>query len=251
MGQDDDGLAASAAPDPRPGEADLIGRPVAQPLPRAQPPEQIAGRERDGRGDDDTHHPSESSPPHESEQRFKDGWFAGVRDVASCLLRIADTTATTGRRGRAASSAMLLAHLQQPHSPAPAEAPAEDPAPAVELDAKDVLAAAERFPWAVAAPGERHWPDGSNFLDVPLSAMRSEEREGYIERLQAFVEQHRTRLEELLRAYGPDSRPASHDRYALVGQPETLVILEADGGRAVPPARPVGEKAGDRFSGRP
>ncbi|MFB7600588.1 hypothetical protein [Streptomyces sp. NPDC056160] len=30
--------------------ADLIGRPVAQPLPRAQPPEQIAGRERGGRG---------------------------------------------------------------------------------------------------------------------------------------------------------------------------------------------------------
>ncbi|MEU3466220.1 hypothetical protein ABZ721_40605 [Streptomyces sp. NPDC006733] len=45
---------------------------------------------------------SESSPPHGSEPRFEDGWFAGVRDVASYLLRIADTTATTGR-GRAAS----------------------------------------------------------------------------------------------------------------------------------------------------
>jgi hypothetical protein len=59
---------------------------------------------------------SESSPPHASEPRFEDGWFAGVRDVASYLLRIADTTATT-QRGRAASSAMLLAHLQQPASP--------------------------------------------------------------------------------------------------------------------------------------
>ncbi|MFJ5143207.1 hypothetical protein [Streptomyces sp. NPDC088707] len=164
---------------------------------------------------------SESSPPHGSEQRFEDGWFAGVRDVASYLLRIADTTAHAGR-GRAASSAMLLAHLQQPHSPTPAE----DPAPAVELDAKDVLAAAERFPWAVAAPGTRHWPDGSDFLDAALSAVANEERAGYIERLEAFVEEHRDRLEELLRAYGPGSRPASHGRYALIGQPETLVILE-------------------------
>lgn len=56
--------------------------------------------------------------------------------------------------------------------------------------------------------------------------MRTEEREGYIERLAAFVEQHRARLEELLRAYGLGSRPASPGRYALIGQPETLVILE-------------------------
>ncbi|MFB7258065.1 hypothetical protein [Streptomyces nojiriensis] len=171
---------------------------------------------------------SESSPPHGSEPRFEDGWFAGVRDVASYLLRIADTTATTGR-GRAASSAMLLAHVQQPVSPAPQDAPAEEPAPAsasVEpLEAKDVLAAAERFPWAVAAPGTRHWPDGE-FLDVALSTVRTEEREGYIERLEAFVEQHRARLEELLRAYGPGSRPAEFGRYALIGQPETLVLLE-------------------------
>lgn len=72
---------------------------------------------------------------------------------------------------------------------------------------------------------ERHWPD-VEFLDVALGAVRTEEREGYIERLEAFVEQHRARLEELLRAYGPGSRPASHGRYALIGRPETLVILE-------------------------
>jgi hypothetical protein len=167
---------------------------------------------------------SESSAPHKSEQRFEDGWFAGVRDVASYLLRIADSTATTGR-GLAASSAMLLAHLQRPDSPAPEEAPAEEPAPAVALDATAVLAAAERFPWALAGPGTRHWPDGE-FLDVALSTVRAEEREGYIERLEAFVEEHRARLEELLRAYGPGSTPASHGRYALIGQPETLVILE-------------------------
>ncbi|MET9324619.1 hypothetical protein ABZX75_31335 [Streptomyces sp. NPDC003038] len=46
MVQDDDGPAASVAPDPRPGEADLIGRPITQ------TPEQIAGGERGGRDDD-------------------------------------------------------------------------------------------------------------------------------------------------------------------------------------------------------
>ncbi|GLF98237.1 hypothetical protein [Streptomyces yaizuensis] len=168
---------------------------------------------------------SESSPPHGSEQRFEDGWFAGVRDVAGHLLRIADTTATTGR-GRAASSALLLAHLRQPASPAPAGPPVEEPAPApAPLYARRVLAVAEGFPWAVAAPGTRHWPDGE-FLTVALSAVRTEEREGYIKRLEEFVEQRRARLEELLRAYGPGSRPASRGRYALVGQPETLVIVE-------------------------
>ncbi|MGW2843289.1 hypothetical protein ACWCWD_36560 [Streptomyces sp. NPDC001493] len=168
---------------------------------------------------------SESSPPHGAEERFEDGWSAGVRDVASQLLRIADTTATTGR-GLAASNAMLVAHLSQPASPAPQETPVEEPAPAGMLDATGVLAAAERFPWAVAARGVRHWPDGSDFLDVALSAVRPEEREGYIERLEAFVEQHRARLEKMLRTHGPGSEPASHGRYALIGQPETLVIVE-------------------------
>ncbi|WP_431983094.1 hypothetical protein [Streptomyces qinglanensis] len=56
--------------------------------------------------------------------------------------------------------------------------------------------------------------------------MGNEERSGYIERLEAFVEEYRDRMAELLRAYGPGSRPASHGQYALVGQPETLVILE-------------------------
>ncbi|MEU8746496.1 hypothetical protein AB0C39_22910 [Streptomyces parvulus] len=101
----------------------------------------------------------------------------------------------------------------------------EEPAPAPALDAKDVLAAAEHFPWAVVAPGERRWPDGGDFLDVALSAVRPEEREGYIERLEAFVEQHRARLEEMLRTHGLGSRSASHGPCAQVGQPETLVIL--------------------------
>lgn len=108
---------------------------------------------------------SESSAPHGSEPRFEDGWHAGVRDVASYLRRIADRTTST-ERGRAASCAMLLTHLQQPASPAPEPEPVEEPPPAPALDATDVLAAAERFPWAVAAPGTRHWPDGGDFLDV-------------------------------------------------------------------------------------
>ncbi|MFC7924809.1 hypothetical protein [Streptomyces cinereoruber] len=33
-------------------------------------------------------------------------------------------------------------------------------------------------------------------------------------------------MEELLRVYGPGSAPAAHGWYALIGQPETLVILE-------------------------
>ncbi|MFD3565976.1 hypothetical protein [Streptomyces sp. NPDC058667] len=92
-------------------------------------------------------------------------------------------------------------------------------------------------------------------MDVAQSAVHPEERKGYIERLAAFVEQHRARLEEMLPTHGPGSKPASHGRYALVGQPETLVILERM--KAAPfllrgqwepdPARHVGrERSGGR-----
>ncbi|MEV5525157.1 hypothetical protein AB0N43_32505 [Streptomyces pseudogriseolus] len=87
----------------------------------------------------------------------------------------------------------------------------EDPGPALTLDAKDVLAAAERFPWALGRTG-RAALAGRGVLDVALSAVRTEERQGHIERLEAFVEQHRASLEDLLHAYGPGSRPASHGR---------------------------------------
>ncbi|MFD5393308.1 hypothetical protein ACFWJW_03510 [Streptomyces sp. NPDC127097] len=46
-------------------------------------------------------------------------------------------------------------------------------------------------------------------------AVREDERDGYAQR-----------LEELLRAYGPGSKPASHGRYMLVGQPENLIVCE-------------------------
>ncbi|MFJ4873393.1 hypothetical protein [Streptomyces sp. NPDC088757] len=167
---------------------------------------------------------SESSAPDGSAPAFDAGWVSGVNSVSSELLTIADATAA--QRGRAASSAHLTAHLSQQPFPAPQKPPVEEAGPAVALDATEVLAAAEHFPWALAVPGTRHWPDGSDFLDVALSAVRPEERAGYIERLEAFVEEQRARLEELLRVYGPGSAPAAHGRYALVGQPETLVILE-------------------------
>ncbi|MFH8446894.1 hypothetical protein ACH4D3_37510 [Streptomyces sp. NPDC018026] len=69
---------------------------------------------------------SESSAPHGPELRFENGWHAGVRDVASYLLCIADATAITGR-GLTASGAMLIVHLQQPASPALQEDPVDDP----------------------------------------------------------------------------------------------------------------------------
>ncbi|MET9324081.1 hypothetical protein ABZX75_28520 [Streptomyces sp. NPDC003038] len=165
---------------------------------------------------------SESSPPHGSDPQFEDGWFAGVRDVASYLLRIADTNATT-QRGLAASSALLLAHPRQSASPAPT--PAQEPAPT--LDTKVVLAAARRCTWALVDPGDFLGPEASDeILAVALGAVREDERAGYVERLEAFVEQHRARLEALLRAYGPGSAPASHGRYMLAGQPESLIICE-------------------------
>ncbi|MFI1189390.1 hypothetical protein [Streptomyces californicus] len=166
---------------------------------------------------------SESIAPHLSAPCFADGWHAGVRDVASELLNIADTTATA-HKGRAAATAtrLLLHHTPDPVSPTPQQAPSE-PVPVPEPAA--VLAAAERCPWALAPRETRHWPDGA-FLDTALRAVRPAEREGYVERLEAFAAQHRERLERLLRGYGPGSAPASHGRYALIGQPETLVILE-------------------------
>ncbi|WP_097915903.1 hypothetical protein [Streptomyces sp. b84] len=160
---------------------------------------------------------SESTAPHGSDDRFEDGWHEGVRDVARQLLHIADTTATANR-GIAASRTLRIP-LVHPE-PTPQEAPT---LPA--LDPAEVLAAAESCLWALAPQGERHWPDGA-FLATALSAVRPEEHAGYADRLQAFARKHRKRLEDLLHAYGPGSTPASHGRYALIGQPETLVILE-------------------------
>ncbi|MFD6660658.1 hypothetical protein ACFWEB_36600 [Streptomyces parvus] len=166
---------------------------------------------------------SESSAPHGSDARFEDGWHEGVRDAARLLLRIADNTTTTGR-GLAASHALPLNLVQRQPAPDPQNTP-QEAAPAPVPDPAAVLAAAERCPWALAPREARHWPDGS-FLNTALSAVRPEEHAGYTERLEEFAQQHRARLEELLRAYGPGSTPASHGRYALIGQPETLVILE-------------------------
>nr|WSW49858.1 hypothetical protein OG296_43370 [Streptomyces sp. NBC_01001] len=165
---------------------------------------------------------SESSAPHGFEPQFEDGWDEGVRTVAGDLLRIADTTAA--QRGRATPNAQLLAHLRQPASPTP-EPPAQDLAAA--LDAQEVLAAAQRCTWALTDPGDFLSSAASEeILTVALSAVREDERAGYAQRLEEFTNRHRGRLEELLRAYGPGSTPASHGRYMLAGQPESLIICE-------------------------
>ena len=165
---------------------------------------------------------SESSAPHGSEQGFEDGWFAGIRAAATDLLGIADTTAA--QRGRAASSARILARLCQPAPPEP-EAP--EPVLAAVLDGQEVLAVARRCPWALTDPaGFLPSAASEEFLSVALSAVREDERAGYVQRLEAFTERFRGRLEELLRAYGPGSAPAAHGRYMLVGQPESLIICE-------------------------
>lgn len=169
---------------------------------------------------------SESSPPHGAEQLFEDGWFAGVRAVSSYLLRIADDAAA--QQGRAATSAGLLAHLRRP---APvAAAPVPQPAAAGEVpppDPDEVLAAALRCTWALASPEGFFVPEASReILAVALAAVGEGERDGYVQRLEAFADRHRERLAELVRAYGPGSAPAAYGRYALVGQPEALVIYE-------------------------
>ncbi|MFF6961692.1 hypothetical protein [Streptomyces sp. NPDC008317] len=168
---------------------------------------------------------SESSALHGSQQPFEDGWFAGVRAVSSYLLRIADDAAA--QRGRAASSAELRAHLREPAGrvPQPAAPPAAPAGSA--LDPAEVLAAALRCTWALTTPDQFFTTEASSeILTVALSAVREEEHDGYVQRLEAFAHRHRERLEKLLRTHGPGSAPAAHGRYALVGQPETLVVCE-------------------------
>ena len=81
---------------------------------------------------------------------------------------------------------------------------------------------------AVGAPGPGAGlvPEASEeILTVVLSAVREDERGGYVQRLEAFAEQHRERLEELLRAYGPGS--AGHRRRSAGRCPAGV----PDGGR--------------------
>ncbi|MFF5860343.1 hypothetical protein ACFY8B_32795 [Streptomyces sp. NPDC012751] len=94
--------------------------------------------------------------------------------------RLSTAPAATGR-GLAASTAQLVAHLQQPASPAPHKAPVEEPAPAparvaATLDGEGVRAAVLRCTWALSDPG--HWfpPDVSDeILAGALSAVRKED----------------------------------------------------------------------------
>ncbi|MBM9506676.1 hypothetical protein [Actinacidiphila acididurans] len=169
---------------------------------------------------------SESSAPHGSDPAFDDGWFAGVKDASRLLADIADRTAA--QRARAETGLELLTRLRQA-APAPA-VPAQQPSAAADVpppDPDEVLAAALRCPWALTTPDQFFAAEASRqILNLALSAVREDERDGYAQRLQAFAEAHRERLAELLRAYEPGSAPAAHGRYAPVGQPEALVICE-------------------------
>ncbi|CAL9327896.1 hypothetical protein [Streptomyces sp. enrichment culture] len=111
-------------------------------------------------------------------------------EIVAGAVQLPDTTAA--QHGRAASSAQLTAHLSQHSSPAPEKPGVEEAEPAMALNAMEVLAA-ERSPWALATQETRLRPD-REILDVALSAVRAEEPSGHIERLEAFVEQHRKRI---------------------------------------------------------
>ncbi|MFD7099505.1 hypothetical protein [Streptomyces xanthophaeus] len=108
----------------------------------------------------------------------------------------------------------------------PHEAPVRESVPTPDVQA--VLAAARRCTWALTEPGHFLVPDASEEIAlVALSAVREDERDGYVQHLEAFAEQHRERLEEVVRGYGPGSPPAAgYGRYFLVGQPESLIIVE-------------------------
>ena len=90
-----------------------------------------------------------------------------------------------------------------------------------------LIFSAAQHTWALTDPGNFLISEASEeILTVALSAVGEDERDGYVERLEAFAAQHRECLEELLRGYGPGSRPAEYGRYMLVGQPESLIIYE-------------------------
>ncbi len=161
---------------------------------------------------------AESSAPDGAEEGFEDGWNAGVRTVATDMLRLADQAAA--HRGRATT------HQFSP-TPRSGAMATEGTASASLPEVWEVLEAARQCTWALTGPEHFLVPDASEELAlVALAAVREDEQGGYLQHLQEFAEQHRGRLEEMLRAYGPGSAPATHGRYFLVGQPEALPIIE-------------------------
>ncbi|MFB7032199.1 MULTISPECIES: hypothetical protein [unclassified Streptomyces] len=99
--------------------------------------------------------------------------------------------------------------------------------PALVIDVREALEVARRCAWALVGPQHFLVPDASEEIAlVALEAVRDHERDGYAQRLQEFAAQHRGRLEEMVRSYGPDSALAEYGRYFLVGQPEALLIIE-------------------------
>ncbi|MGW1833779.1 hypothetical protein ACWCO0_23045 [Streptomyces tubercidicus] len=174
------------------------------------------------------HHLGAVLPDLTDEQWARLDAAAGALDLRVCE----DLTGANGRaenddtdgQGEEPRSAVAgIGAVADAEVPLPAAAAAACSA----LDAKEVLAAAQRFTWACTAPGNFLVPDASReVLGVALAAVWPEERGGYVRQLESFAERHRGRLEEMLRVYGPGSAPAQYGRFALVGQPESLVLCE-------------------------
>ncbi|MGW7456803.1 hypothetical protein [Streptomyces sp. NPDC054797] len=63
-------------------------------------------------------------------------------------------------------------------------------------------------------------------LAAVLGTMSRRRRAGYAGRLTEFVAAHRTRLERLFAAYGPDSSITVHGRYSLLHSATSIAVLE-------------------------
>ncbi|MFI0976190.1 hypothetical protein ACH4SP_04070 [Streptomyces sp. NPDC021093] len=95
-----------------------------------------------------------------------------------------------------------------------------------EGDADAVLAVAVRSYAAFAV--HVRFDDGmtEEVLPVLWSVIPAEEREGYPERLEEFVNRYQERLVRLYAEYGPQSATARHGRHELLAHPVSLIALE-------------------------
>ncbi|MFB8442712.1 hypothetical protein ACFC7A_27040 [Streptomyces niveus] len=96
----------------------------------------------------------------------------------------------------------------------------------VALSVEEVLVVAERL--FQTGTGRRDADRGlcEDVLSVVLASLPVEARADYLTQLERFAEEHRGRLEQLYREFGPDSAIAAHGRYQLVGQPVSIVLCE-------------------------
>lgn len=88
-----------------------------------------------------------------------------------------------------------------------------------------ILQAAERAFWQFASRDYNR--DLSDLvLQAAVNAVPEAERATYGDRLLAFVEEQRERIQDLLIQFAPDTEQGKMPRYALLTQPEALVLIE-------------------------